>query len=999
MPRSLAVALCLSLLASAASAGETAKSVDFARDVQPLFAKHCYSCHGPEKQRGGYRLDKKSFALKAGEEKPIVPGKSAESSMISRVLSNDPDEVMPSKGERLSKEEVALLKAWIDAGALWPDDASNAMDGWALRPLEKPAVPELPADQKDWARTPVDSFIRSALNAKKLTPAREADKRTLLRRVYFDLIGLPPTPAELDSFIADNAPDAYERVVDRLLASPRYGERWARHWMDAVHFAETHGNDQDRIRPNAWPYRDYLIESFNRDTPYARFIQEQLAADVLFPDEPRLIPALGFIAAGPWDESTLRDIREDSICRQVGYYLDRDDMVAQTMSVFTSSTVHCARCHDHKFDPISQQDYYALQAVFAGVGRADRPFDSDPAVHRKRRELRQILNELERNDVAAIDAQLTPEKRQAITTWADAQRASLTAEISWEPLSVSKFESRDGTTLVQQPDGSLLATIARPDMDIYTVRASTTLKSLTAIRLDLLPDSSLPQNGPGREDNGNMHLSEIGIQAVDKAGAARALPLAGAKADFNQKDWSVEQAIDGKRETAWAIFPEVGKPHHAIFALKETLQTTPDSALTITLEQVQGGKRLIGRFKLSGTSAANPLQRASLPQNIHDIVKRPVAEWSADEWRTIARIYIKEEKTREMAAMPPPQFVYAGAADFKVDGTHRPVAVPRPVHLLKRGDIAKPAELVSPGALTAISTLPARFPIADEKNEGLRRAALAQWISDEKNPMTWRSIANRVWHYHFGRGLSPTLNDFGKMGQPPTHPELLDYLAAMLRDNGGSLKRLSRVIVTSAVYRQATIHDAKNALIDADNSYLWRMNRIRLDAESFRDAVLQVSGRLDLTMGGPSVQHFTLGPAIHVTPLVEYTTFDWNSPAARRRSVYRFLFRTLPDPFMDALDCADSSQLTEKRATSVTPLQALALLNNPFMFRQAEALAKKIESAGPTSKERVAALCNAVYLRDPKKEESEKLSAFAERHGWANLCRMMLNSSEFLFVD
>lgn len=244
-----------------------------------------------------------------------------------------------------------------------------------------------------------------------------------------------------------------------------------------------------------------------------------------------------------------------------------------------------------------------------------------------------------------------------------------------------------------------------------------------------------------------------------------------------------------------------------------------------------------------------------------------------------------------------------------------------------------------------------------------------------------------------------SLNDFGKMGQVPSHPELLDYLAATLRDEGGSLKKISRLIVTSAVYRQGTGHDAKNALIDVDNNYLWHMNRTRLDAESFRDAVLQVSGRLDLTMGGPSVQHFTLGPAIHVTPLVEYTTFDWNSPAARRRSVYRFLFRTLPDPFMDALDCADSSQLSEKRATSVTPLQALALLNNPFMFRHAEALAKQIEAAGPTSKERVAALCRALYLRAPKNDENEKLSAFAERHGWANLCRMMLNSSEFLFVD
>lgn len=990
----------LVLLAAAVQAGDApANGVDFARDIQPLFAKHCYSCHGPEKQRGGYRLDKKSFAFKTGEEKPIVPGKSAASSMISRVQSDDEDEKMPPKGERLTAAQVALLKTWIDAGAAWPDDAGHAMDGWALKPLNKPAEPQLPPDQKAWAKTPIDSFIRATLSGKKLTPALEADKRTLLRRVYLDLIGLPPTPAELDAFLADTAPDAYERVVDRLLASPRYGERWARHWMDAVHFAETHGHDQDRIRPNAWPYRDYLIDSFNRDTPYARFIQEQLAADVLFPDEPRLIPALGFIAAGPWDESTLRDIREDSICRQVGYYLDRDDMVAQTMSVFTSSTVHCARCHDHKFDPISQQDYYSLQAVFAGIGRADRSFDPDPEVHRKRRELRKILNSLELNDVAVIDTLLTPEKRQAIAAWSEGQRASMTADIAWEPLSISKFESRDGTTLVPQPDGSLLATIARPDMDIYTLRANTALKTITAIRLDLIPDASLPQNGPGREDNGNMHLSEFVIQAVDKAGSARALAVSGARADFNQKDWGIEQSIDIKRETAWAIYPEVGKPHHAIFALKEALQNASESTLVIALEQVQGGKRLIGRFKLSATATPNPLQRPTMPQDIANIVLKPSATWTSDEWRVIGRHFLKDEKTREQATLPPPQWVYAAAADFKADGSHKPVASPRPVHLLKRGDIAKPQEVVPAGALTAISTLPARFPLADDKNEGLRRAALAAWISDAKNPLTWRSIANRVWHFHFGRGLSPSLNDFGKMGQVPSHPELLDYLAATLRDEGGSLKKLNRMIVTSAVYRQAATIDAKNVQSDSENHYLWRMNRSRLDAESLRDSILQISGRLDLKMGGPSVQNFTLGPAIHVTPLVEYTTYDWNAAGANRRSIYRFLFRTLPDPFMDALDCADSSQLNEKRSTSVTPLQALALMNNTFMFRYSEHLAKKIEAVSPQSTERAAALCREVYLRAPRNDEAAKMAAFAERHGWANLCRMVLNSSEFLFVD
>jgi hypothetical protein len=680
-------------------------------------------------------------------------------------------EPMPPKG-RLAAAVIADFRRWIEMGAPDPRDGSAPVatraasrpaigtDWWSLHPIVRPPVPAIEPLAAGWARTPIDRFILAKLAEAGLRPSREADRRTLIRRVTFDLIGLPPTPREIADFVADPLPDAYERLVDRLLASPHYGERWARHWMDVVHFAETHGHDQDRIRPTAWPYRDYLIRSFNGEVPYARFVQEQVAADALYPDEPALVVALGMIAAGPWDESSLRDIRDDSIDRQIGHYLDRDDMVATVMSTFTSTTVHCARCHDHKFDPISQADYYSLQAVFAGVDKAERGYDTEPALLRV--------------------------------------RGTLAAE-------------------------------------------------------------------------------------AKRAGAA-------------------------------------------------------DPAL---------------------------------------------ASWLS----------------AELAALPPQQLVFAAASEFAPDAGHKPPGAPRAVQVLRRGDIHQPGPDASPGALGCISRLQARFALPPGAAESARRAELARWLTAASNPLLWRSIVNRVWHYHFGRGLVTTPNDFGRMGALPSHPELLDWLAATFQASGGLLKRLHRLIVTSAVYRQESSDDPRASALDSENRLLWRQNRRRLDAESIHDAILATAGQLDATMGGPSVRQFALGPGVHVTPVVDYSSFDWNSPGARRRSVYRFLFRTLPDPFFDALDSADASQLTAVRTESTTPLQALVLLNHPFVLNQCEHFARRLEALSRDLNERVKAACELAYGRPAQPEEVTMLADYARRHGLDNLCRLIINSNEFLFVN
>src|SRR5262245_35580227 len=666
-------------------------------------------------------------------------------------------------------------------------------ESWAFQPLHRPLVPDL-RPTPHLSSNPVDAFVRAKLAEHGLSPSPEADKRILLRRVSFDLIGLAPAPEEMRTFLADSSPEAYERAVDRLLESPRYGERWARHWMDAVHFAETHGHDQDRIRTNAWPYRDYLIASFNSDKSYPRFLQEQVAGDVLFPDDPEAVVALGLIAAGPWDESSLRDIREDTIDRQIGRYLDRDDMVTTVMQTFTSTTVQCARCHDHKFDPIPQRDYYALQAVFAGVDRANRSYDPDPAVHRRRQALFRLRKRVERGE---HDLLLAAETQRDLATW---ERGRAEGQVEWNVVEPRTFVSANGATLTRQPDGSLLATGSRPERDTYTITADVPLTTLTAVRLEVFTDPSLPKNGPGRQDNGNLHLSEFQVLLFEPgATQPRELSLANPTTDFNQSGWTIEHALDRNEKTAWGIHPAEGEPHQAVFQLKPTLAVPPGATLAFVLKQLHGERHLIGRPRISVTDV-QPSERARvLPADIERILATPPSQRSDDQRITLAAFQLKEKISSQLAALPKPSLVYAAANDFEPDGGLKPASAPRPVQLLRRGDINKPLEPASPGALTCVNALTARFDLADEGGEGARRAALAQWLAHTNNPLTWRSAVNRVLHHHFGRGLVDTPNDFGKMGGKPSHPELLDWLATWFRDDArGSLKQLHRLIVTSA---------------------------------------------------------------------------------------------------------------------------------------------------------------------------------------------------------
>jgi mono/diheme cytochrome c family protein len=824
--------------ALAVPSAQVSQQVSFERDIRQILAERCLQCHGEKKQSGGLRLDAKAPAMRGGQQGPvIVAGSAAASRLYQRIVEQNEDERMPPIGERLSPAQIALLKAWIDAGAVWPegdgetwelrDGQNNQPQHWAWQPIKRAPVPAI-QNPKSKIQNPIDAFISARLAQSGLAMSPEADRRTLIRRLSFDLLGLPPTPERVRQFVNDRDPQAYAKLVDELLQSPRYGERWARHWLDVVHYGDTHGYDKDKPRPNAWPYRDYVIRALNEDKPYARFVEEQIAGDVLFPGTRDGVQALGFIAAGPWDFIGHAELPETKTDGKLARHLDRDDMVANTMGSFTSVTVHCAQCHNHKFDPISQEDYYSLQAVFAALDRADKKYFPDPAMTARFNQLDGRQREIaERKRVIERDA--AKEAGEAVVRL-DAQIAELAKKV----------------------------------------------------------------------EGNNKELSELRAKRA--------------------------QLVDA------AMKPE--------------------------------------------TRAERDLINAELAQ-------------------------LKEK----LAGFPKPEVVFAGTVyygtgDFR--GTGAAGGKARPIYLLARGQVTQPGREVDPGALSLFQFQPARFALPKDAPEGARRAALARWITDPQNPLTWRSIVNRVWQYHFGAGLVTTPNDFGRNGAPPSHPELLDWLAAEFRDSGGSLKKLHKLIVMSAAYRQSSnlqskIQNPKS--IDSGNTLLWRQNRRKLEAEAVRDAVLAVSGKLDLTMGGPGWQDFVIERPEH-SPHYEYGLADPNDVKTWRRSIYRFIVRSQTQPWMTALDCADPSMRVDKRNESLSPLQALALLNNGFMVTQARHFAERLQRENPNDLARQIERAHwLAFSRAPTAAERKKFISFAQSYGLPNLCRVLFNLNEFTFVD
>ncbi|MBA4065382.1 MAG: hypothetical protein C0501_17050 [Isosphaera sp.] len=960
------------LLALVLSAPEL-RAADFDRDVKPVLAKHCVSCHGPDKQRGGLRLDRRADALAGGDTgKAVVPGKPADSPLLQRVAATD-DTRMPPKGDRLTAAEVAALSAWVEAGAKWPADgsaAANPADWWSFKPVRRPAAPA--------PGHPVDAFVRATLRDKGLSPNPEADRRTLIRRLSFDLIGLPPTPEEVEAFVADKAPDAYEKLVDKLLASPHHGERWARHWLDVVHFGETHGYDKDQPRPNAWPYRDYVIRALNADKPFGRFVREQVAGDVLYPGTPDGVEALGFLAAGPWDLIGHVEVPETKTDGKVARHLDRDDVVANTVGTFMGLTVSCAQCHNHKFDPITQEDYYRLQAVFAAVDRVDRPYDTDPKAGARRAEL-EARKKAAAAKVAAAVAAAGPELAGVEKQLADAARATPGAKPPEFGYHSALSMMQDAAKWVQVDLGAGAAfdrVVLRPCHDDFN-GIGAGFGFPVRFKIEVSDDPSFATGVSLIADETGKDYANPGAvpYTATAAKAGRYVRVTATKLAPRQNDYILALA-ELEAHDAGGKNVAAGKPVTALDSIEAPIRWRRSN--------LTDGKYPAGPKLAPADLAKLRERRAAL------LGEKGAAEVAAAE----AEVRAVEA---ELGKLPPRRAVYAGTVHTGTGNFAGTGGKPRPIHVLSRGDVTKPGVEVGPGAVAAVPGVNGRFSLPPGHPEGARRAALADWLASPDNPLTWRVMANRVWQYHFGRGLVDTPSDFGKMGQLPTHPELLDFLAAELREHQ-SLKKLHRLIVTSATYKQTSTANDVHIKIDADNRYLWRQNRRKLEAEAVRDAILSAAGKLDLTMGGPSFRDFVVERPEH-SPHYQYHLHDPEDAKAHRRAVYRFAVRSKQQPFLAALDCADPSLAVDKRNQTQTPQQALALLNNQLALAMAKHFAARVEKLAAEDAGRVAAAVRLALGRDPTAKEAEALTAYAKEHGLANACRVVLNLNEFVFVD
>lgn len=866
--------------------------------------------------------------------------------------------------------------------------APQSEDWWSLRPLKRPQIQTVAAPDAT-VRNPIDSFILAKLAEQQLSQSPEADRPTLIRRLSFDLIGLPPSPKDVEAFVADTAPNAYDKLVDRLLASSNYGERWARHWLDVVHYGETHGYDKDQPRPNAWPYRDYVIRSLNEDKPYGRFVQEQLAGDVLFPGTRDGFEALGFIAAGPWDLIGHAEVPETKMDGMVARHLDRDDMVSNTIQTFNSLTVQCAQCHNHKFDPIAQEDYYRLQAVFAAVDRADKKYDIDPAVGRQRRSLTERQTAL----LARKKELETRRQQRAGTPLVELDEKIASLEKSAKTSAAAGYHSN----IESKPD---IAKWVQVDLG-----RSLPLKSLV---LHACKDDF---NGIGDGFGFPVRFKvEVSDDPTFQAGVTTVADHT--KQDFpNPKLNPVSLPVSDRaaRHVRITATQLVHRQNDYIFALAELTALTPDgtnvalNATVTALDSIEASPRW---QKVNFTDGWYPGIKAEELGNLTELRQRRTNLLAAATTQedNLELTGVEAELTRlkgELEGLPPQSTAYIAAVHTgggAFTGTGGKGGKPRPIRILNRGSIQKPGLEVGPGTIKCLPGLPSSFDLPAEHAEGQRRAALAEWLTRPDNPLTWRSIVNRVWQYHFGRGLVETPNDFGRMGAQPTHPELLDWLAVEFRDGGQSLKKLHKLIVSSATYRQTSASRAAFERLDSNNRYLWRANRRKLEAEAVRDAVLLVAGKLDPRMGGPSFKDFVIEKPEH-SPHYEYHLHDPEDPKSHRRSIYRFIVRSQQQPFMTTLDCADPSMQVGRRNESLSPLQALALLNNSLMLTMSKHFAAQLEGQGGGLPAQVRTAYYEAIGRPPSASEQRDLEDYARQFGLPPLCRVLFNLNAFSFVD
>ncbi len=1175
-----------------AAGAEYPAMVDFATQIQPILAAKCQSCHGPEVQESSFRVDQIDSLMTGGASgaTSILPHKPAESDLLTRVASRRPEQRMPPAGPRLSRDEVTLIRRWIQQGAPVPDQGQQRVesDHWAFGPRTRPEPPEVA--RAEWVRNPIDRFVLARLEAEGLAPSPEADRRTLVRRLYLDLLGLPPRPEEVDAFLADESPEATDKLVDRLLASPHFGERWARYWLDLARYADSDGYEKDTPRPFAWRWRDWVIDAINRDLPYDQFTIEQLAGDLLPEATQEQLVATGFHR----NTLTNREGGVDPEQYRVEQIIDRTNT---TGTVWLGLTLACAQCHTHKYDPITQTEYYRFFAFFndaderditaptpaelAAYNEASRDFraahealesevatlvadyerdelparqaawEADPAgwepawtplmpvelasmrggtelgrrddgafitgAAKPERDTYEIITDpgpgaigavrlelladdslpargpgragngnlvLSEFELAVLPAEGEPRPVAIASATADHSqdgysiaasidgnrgtgwallpqigqdhtalytlaeplmlaagerlrvrivqeygtahtlglfRLAFGAEGDWRPCGEAATASVGGASFTVQPDGAVLVSGANPETDIYYVTAKVELPRVTGIRLEALPDDSLGNGGPGRVAHGNFVVTELAVTAQYGAGEAKPLALRHATSNHDQDKYPIVEAIDGDRSdvrnNGWAIMPHAGQRHRAAFEVTEPAVGEGPVTLRFQIDQLWGGQHTLGKFRLSVTGDDYPVDIRELTPELRLALEQPRAERAAEQQAAVDAYYraqdpyLAEQQRRvesHLAEGPPAPNTMAQAFAQRADA--------RDTRLMIRGDFMRPGPAVKPATLAVLPPLEPRGERAD-------RLDLARWLTEPENPLTSRVEVNRIWAHLFGAGLVRTPNDWGTRGEPPTHPELLDWLADEFIARGWSRKELIRLIVGSATYRQTSATRPELLELDPENRLVARQGRYRLQAEVLRDVGLASSGLLNDAVGGPSIRP----PLPAGMTMLSYANgMNWSEttgPDKYRRGLYIFFQRTVPYPMLMTFDAPDSNTACPRRERSNTPLQALTMLNDPVIFECAQALGRDVAELPGTRDERFAALFERTVARPPTErerqltgelydrmlaacadEERAKAIAGAEVPGerlaetaaWVATARVLLNTDEFV---
>jgi cytochrome c553 len=1030
----------------------------FTRHVRQVLVDRCLECHGSQEVESGFNLATREGLLKGGDGgKAVVPGDAA-ASRLYKLVTWAEEPYMPHDAAKLSNRDLAHVADWINHYAPYdkplvdPDAdredwtqkaiAAEARQFWSFRPLQDVRPPNVGDSLRESPGplaprlddiSPVDRFILAKLSEAKLLPNPPAERRQLIRRAYLDLLGLPPPPDEIEAFADDSSPDAWEQLIDRLLASPHYGERWGRHWLDLARFAESHGFEHDYDRPSAYHYRDFVVQALNADMPYDRFVRWQLAGDELAPDDRLALMATGFLAAGV--HSTQITISEAERHR----YDEMDDMLSTATTALLGLTVGCARCHDHKFDPIPQADYYRMLSTFTTTIRSEVDVNFDPDGYRRSKD---AWDAAHAPLAAALRSYEDGPLQQKFDAWL-ASNPSLDQLPKWVILDPATFKSQGGATFEKQADGSVLASGNNPLHETYTLTTVVDVGPITAIRLEALADKSLVKSGPGRAGNGNFALSDFKVTARplgrDTEGSAgvNAVPvqLTDAVATFQQTapDLPVKAAIDVDPLSAWAVDPQFGRDHAAAFALESPLDLGGPVELTFTLRFATNVHHSIGRPRLSVSAAPGPLSLdgESIQQNVVASLKSPAAHRTPEQraallswfrqrdeqWRRLSQAVADHEQQEPTPPLMKVLIASEGLEPVKLH-TQSPREYFDETFFLKRGDVNQKVRVAEPGALQAVSegglsgnghsaaandkgpmtsdpltTLPWSPPGGWQPSG--RRTALARWITDHEHGgghLLARVIVNRLWQHHFGRGLVSTPSDFGKQGEPPSHPELLDWLARRLIAHDWQLKPLHKLIMTSAVYRQSADIDPAKLRADPDNRLCWRFARRRLEAESVRDALLAVSGRLDQTLYGPG-------------------TLD---PGMTRRSIYFTVKRSQLVPAMLVFDAPDAlGGLPARPSTTVAP-QALYLMNNEQVRRCAESLAAESRRAHPDDAAAIDAAYRAALGRGPSAADVSDAQTFlaqqarlhteagrndAPVRALADLCQVLFSLNEFVYIE